>query len=80
MELRQLPSNAGKGTFNDHVLGLQQDAVEPLATGAPLSNTLTFLTIGVERLGSSGGLASILLLEAKTGILRHAVAPSIPDT
>src|SRR6185369_14299551 len=55
----------------------QQQILELIATGAPLQETLTALTLFVERL-SNRTICSILLLDEDGKTLRHGAAPNLP--
>lgn len=58
---------------------LQRDILELIATGAPLASVLTNLAQSMES-RSPGVLCSAMLLDADGRHLRHASAPSLPDS
>jgi PAS domain S-box-containing protein len=59
------------------LLGVQRRALEKVATGSPLAETLGYLIAAIEE-QTPGMLGSVLLLDADGRHLRHGAAPSLP--
>ncbi len=57
---------------------LQNEALQMIATGKPLADTLETLLLGIEA-QSPEMLVSVLLLDADGVHLRHGAAPSLPE-
>ena len=57
---------------------LQNEALQMIATGKPLADTLEVLLLGIEA-QSPEMLVSVLLLDADGVHLRHGAAPSLPE-
>jgi len=62
----------------DALLAAQRECLEHIARGRPVAACLDLLTRSIEAIADRTR-ASVLLLDADTGRVRHASAPSLPD-
>ena len=71
-------NNISDRSRSERLLEQQRQALESIANGMPLAETLTALCRMVES-QCEGALASILLLDEDERRLRHGAAPSLPE-
>ncbi len=62
----------------EETLRVHNEVLERLATGGTFEHILLHLVEGMEKI-RPGIVGSVLLLDSKTGSLRHGVAPNLPD-
>ena len=78
MDVPGVEANEARAAGNETVIEGQRRALELAVHGAPLAAVLDVIARTVEAQSSRGVRASILLLDAAAGRLRHGAAPSLP--
>ncbi|NNF27936.1 MAG: GAF domain-containing sensor histidine kinase, partial [Gemmatimonadetes bacterium] len=78
-KIEELSKEIGAKQRTERFLDDVRTGFERIALGAPLDETLTHLCRSVEGYAAAGTTASVLLLDRRSGRLRHVGESSLPD-